>query len=457
MTNKRRAINSLIFLGGEYYSMKNPLSLEILAGIFRTSPKAPSRIINREGTTIEFKESYNHGNMAQYFKAMAAFANNAGGYLLFGVGDKPRRLLGLKDKSLTQFEELKVEEFTKALLDYFSPEITWDHCTFEFRNMSFGVIYIYPLTRKPCICKKHYDASNTKYSLKEGDIYYRYGGRSERIRYAELTSIIDEARRNEERQWINFARKAVRIGVSNAALLDLNTGNLSGCGGSVILDGDLLQKIAFIKEGKFVETNGTPTLRLIGDITEISTGKVVVTESNKKVVRAIEPSDIVRAFLCNQKVDEPLEYVKRICSASSANYPVYFFLQQCNATISDTLTLVRETTSRGVAKDRLLNRLEEKFIEQVNIPSSNTVAAKKKARYYQYWLTETMPDIIEDIGYCMDSVLYLSKQEIADHQKYLRSIMLKIFNNEYERASAIVASNIRKAICRIDEALYLDS
>ena len=79
VTTKRRVINSLIPLGGEYYIMKNPLSLEILTGIFRTSPKDPSRIINREGTTIEFKESYNHGNMAQYFKAMAAFANNAGG------------------------------------------------------------------------------------------------------------------------------------------------------------------------------------------------------------------------------------------------------------------------------------------------------------------------------------------------------------------------------------------
>lgn len=437
--------------------MKNPLSLEILTGIFRTSPKEPSRIINREGTTIEFKESYNHGNMSQYFKAMAAFANNTGGYILFGVGDRPRRLLGLKDKSLSQFEELKVEEFTKALLDYFSPEIKWDHCTFEFHDMSFGVIYVYPLTRKPCICKKHYDAQNTKYSLKEGDIYYRYGGRSERIRYAELSSIIDETRRNEERQWINFAKKAVRIGVSNAALLDLNTGSLSGSGGSVVLDGDLLQKIAFIQEGKFVETNGTPTLRLIGDITEISTGKVVVTEASKKVIRAIEPSDIVRSFLQNQTVDEPLEYVKRICSASSANYPLYFFLQQAKATISDILTLVRETTSRGVAKDRLIERLEGRTVGQVKVPAPNTAAAKKKAQYQQHWLAETMPDVIEDIGYCVDSIFYLSKEEIADHQQYIRSIMLKIFNNSYEQAPSVIASNIRKAICRIDEALYLES
>lgn len=96
-----------------------PLSLEVLTGIFRTSPKDPKRIINREGTTIEFKESYNHGGIAQYFRAIAAFANNSGGYILFGVGDKPRRLLGLGEKSLKQFEELKVEEFTKNLLDYF--------------------------------------------------------------------------------------------------------------------------------------------------------------------------------------------------------------------------------------------------------------------------------------------------------------------------------------------------
>ena len=189
----------------------NPLSLEILTGLFRTSPKDAKRIINREGTTIEFKETYNHGSMAQYFRAIAAFANNSGGYILFGVGDKPRCLKGLKEKSLKQFEELKVDEFTKNLSEYFSPEIKWDHCTFEFHEMSFGVIYIYPLMRKPCICKKHYDDTNPKYTLKEGDIYYRYGGRSERIRYEELSAIIEESRKAEERQWLKFAKKAAKI------------------------------------------------------------------------------------------------------------------------------------------------------------------------------------------------------------------------------------------------------
>ena len=121
----------------------NPLSLEYLTGLFRTSTKNPNRIVNREGTTLEFKETYNHANMAQYFKTIASFANNTGGYIIFGIGDKPRELKGLQGKSLQQFESLKVEEFTKNLLDYFSPEIKWDHCTFEFKEKSYGVIYIY--------------------------------------------------------------------------------------------------------------------------------------------------------------------------------------------------------------------------------------------------------------------------------------------------------------------------
>ena len=436
--------------------MRNALSLENLTGIFRVSSKEPSRIINREGTTIEFKESYNHGNMAQYFKAMAAFANNQGGYILFGIGDKPRRLIGLKDKSLSQFEELKVEDFTKALLDYFSPEIKWEHCTFEFHDMSFGVIYVYPLMRKPCICKKHYDAQNAKYSLKEGDIYYRYGGRSERIRYAELASIIDEARRYEERQWLNFAKKAVRIGVSNAALLDLKSGNLSGTTGSVVIDSELLQKLAFIQEGKFVETGGTPTLRLIGDITEISTGKVVVTETARKVVRAIEPSDIVQAFLENKPVDEPIEYIKRICSATSANYPVYFFMRQASMTASDALSVVKQTTSRGVAKDKLIERLEGKNILQSKLPISSTSAGKQKETYRQQWLTESISMPIENIGYCVEAILYLSNEEMVEHDQYIRASLLGIYSTEYEKASSIIASNIRKAICRIDEGLYLE-
>ena len=123
---------------------------------------------------------------------------------------------------------------------------------------------MFPLKKKPCICKKYYDSSGTKYSLKEGDIYYRYGGRSEHIRYEELAEIIDSNRKEEEQRWIEFVKKAAKVGIDNVGLLDLYQGEISGQGGSLLIDEELLEKLAFIKEGEFVETKGKPALRLVG-------------------------------------------------------------------------------------------------------------------------------------------------------------------------------------------------
>lgn len=51
-----------------------------------------------ESKTIEFKQNFNFNNKKEYFKAMASFANANGGYLFFGVKDKPRELVGLDEK-----------------------------------------------------------------------------------------------------------------------------------------------------------------------------------------------------------------------------------------------------------------------------------------------------------------------------------------------------------------------
>lgn len=110
--------------------------------------------------------------------------------------------------------------------------------------------------------------------------------------------------------------------------------------------------------------------------------------------------------------------------------------------------LVRGTTSRGVAKSKLIERLEGKIIVKKSMPAINTTAA---------WQSETIPNTIEDINYCLEAILYLPNQEIGVHHQYIRAVLLRIFNNEYEKASSVVASNIRIAICRIDEALYLEN
>lgn len=57
--------------------------------------------------------------------------------------------------------------------------------------------------------------------------------------------------------------KVSKIGVENTGILDISTGKIEGKSGSILIDESLLSQIAFIKEGAFSETSGTPTLKLI--------------------------------------------------------------------------------------------------------------------------------------------------------------------------------------------------
>lgn len=59
-----------------------------LAKIFTLNSKG--HIKARESSTNEFKEAFNWSCKADYAKTMAAFANNKGGFLIFGIKDTPK-------------------------------------------------------------------------------------------------------------------------------------------------------------------------------------------------------------------------------------------------------------------------------------------------------------------------------------------------------------------------------
>lgn len=165
-------------------------------------------IIARESSEIEFKESFNFLNMTDYLRIMASFANKSGGYIIFGIKDSPRKIVGInKDK----FNEIPQEKITSFLLDYFSPEIKWDIGLFEYNRKYTGYIYIFKAENKPVICKKNKDNE-----IKNGEIYYRYRAQSKNIEYGELRKIIDEIKEKENQNWMTLFKKIGRIGPENA-------------------------------------------------------------------------------------------------------------------------------------------------------------------------------------------------------------------------------------------------
>lgn len=431
----------------------NPLSSEKISELF-TLNKEKTKLIRRESATLEFKEAFNFGSMAMYFRTIASFANRNGGYIIFGIKDRPREPIGLKEKSLDSFENLKIEEFTNNLNEYFSPEITWEHCTYEFDGKNFGIIYIHELENKPSICKKNYENKEDKYSLKDGDIYYRYAGRSQKIRHSELIEIIDNKRKKEEKMWLEYLIKSAKIGIENIGLLDLETGNIQGKKvNSIYIDEPLLKQIKFIQEGKFEEKEGTPTLKLMGEIEKINGEKIIVKEEKEKIkIRGISEIDIIETFLKDINVSEEVEeYIKGTPNCKSGFMPIYYYFSINNITIEEGIEIIENVKVRTNAKTKLLERIKQNRREKIKIPNINNEEILQmidKIKNEEVILKE------ENINTFLKSVLCLENETVMEHIKYIKKLLLNIFEEKYASDNRDLVGKIRKSICRIDETQY---
>ena len=237
-------------------------------------------VYHRESQTLEFKESYNFAGLAEYFRYFAAFEHIKGGYLIFGVKDRPRReLVGMSDKSQEQFDKLDPEKITGFLLEDFSGNISWEHDVIKIDEKSFGIFKVEESVEKPIICKK-----DEKDIIKNGEIYFRYGGRTQKIQYSELETIINHRIEKSTSLWMDLISKIAKSGPQNAAILDLEKGSIEKNNSqSLVVDDELVKSIKWIKEGSFDEKQGAPALKLVGQVQPIDRVEVIKKEKIDKL------------------------------------------------------------------------------------------------------------------------------------------------------------------------------
>ena len=224
--------------------------------ILRFHHDFPDRIITRESSQIEFKESFNWASKSKYGKTLSAFVNNKGGYMVFGVKPDPKELVGLQSSNFEDLDESKIAEYLNSA---FSPEIEFEKFTANVHDKTIGFIFVRESRNKPVMCTK------TDGDIKEADIYYRYNARSEKIKYPELRTMVDRAREKEKKAWMRHLQRISYIGPANTAILDLSKGQIETEGGTLLIDEKLISKMNFIKEGKF-KKGGKPAFKLLGDV-----------------------------------------------------------------------------------------------------------------------------------------------------------------------------------------------
>ncbi|NYT72223.1 ATP-binding protein [Halomonas sp. QX-2] len=285
------------------------------------------RLYHREGQELEFKEQFNLAALADYFRDFAAFSNNRGGHLIFGVKDAPRVLIGMSEKSADQFEKIDPEKITGFLLDIFSSEIHWDQAAIEIDDKKFGVFRVWPSNSKPVIARKDEGKDQT---IKNGEIYYRYGGRTQKIQSAELESIINHRIEQNNQHWLDLMSKIGRAGPQNAAILDTEKGLIEKDETRVlVLDEGLASKLKFIKQGEFVEKDGATALQLVGDVVPIDQVEVIkhVKENLTKnyPLAAIDLADEVKGLVPGVGRNEVWKCITENDLKNNSDYSAYNF------------------------------------------------------------------------------------------------------------------------------------
>lgn len=289
--------------------------------------KEDDHLFHREGQELEFKEQFNFAGLAEYLRDFAAFANNRGGYIIFGVKDTPRVLTGMSEKSANQFEKIDPERISGFVLDIFSADICWEQASFDVEGLLFGVFHIYEAATKPVIATKDEGKDQL---IKNGDVYYRYGGRTQRIQHAELESIISKRVEQNNRHWLDLMSKIGRAGPANAAILDTERALIEKDDDRVlVLDEGLAEKLKFIKEGEFVERGGAPALKLVGDVVPVDRLEVVkrVKENLTKLypLSAMELAAEVKKVLPVASANEIWKVIRENGMKDNTDYSAYNF------------------------------------------------------------------------------------------------------------------------------------
>jgi len=419
--------------------------------IFRQSKSNPDIVNSRENGTLEFKESFSSDVLNRSMKTIAGFANNEGGYIVFGIKDKPHFLSGLNIKSEERFDSLDPAKLTENLNNHFAPAIRVEMQKYIFNEKSFGIMYVFESESKPVICAKS-EGEN----LRESAIYYRYRGQSREIRYSELRTMLDLIIEKNNQIWQETFRQIGKIGVENIALINTATGDLSIDGRNYLIDEKLLEKLNYVEEGRFVEKNGAPTLKLVGNIKTID-GNLPIMSNTKVVTKAgIRAENIVRDFLQNIIVDNPLDYIVQICFESSSYLPVFYYIKQSGNSISEVIDIIDNVRSRAQSKVKLIKRIKNKPTLSLTIVSSAKESFKKKSVIKEAILSGIYErnDDVTHVKYFCQVIRSLSRIELIEFRDLISNILLQYYQEYYLDRDFKHMDDLRKAVCFLDTELY---
>lgn len=311
-----------------------PTAAVRVAAMFANT-KGSWRLVGGETDEVECKREVDVRKLAPVVRAIAGMANNRGGIVLLGVEDKSGLVVGLPTDD---FEKLDLVKITNAVKSHLTPMPSFTKGTVEVGGMAIGFVTVERCENRPVVVQKAGDR------LDDGAILYRYPAQTDAIRSGELRALLEDRDARRFRELADATMRVAEIGVGRAAILNTDDGNLDLAGGRhLVLDPVLLDQIKFIREGKFDEVSGAPTLKVVGEVGAGGDARRLITDQ-----------DILRNFLDQEAVLQPLEYIRFAVAGTTRSWtPIFYFARQAGLTAAELTGFVE-----GVSTPRTRHKAE---------------------------------------------------------------------------------------------------
>ncbi|MBE9466504.1 ATP-binding protein [Dyadobacter subterraneus] len=303
-----------------------------------------------ESDQIEFKQSLHTVSNTvdkKYIKPITAFANNKGGFLIYGI-NPDRELVGIKDDQ----ENLDNSYFSTTTRLGIDGTLEFSFFTQRYLNKIIGFLIIQEAKSKPIIAKV--DTGE----IKMGDIFYRYPAQSTRITASDLRSIINEEITLKTQRIVETFQKIVEVGNENIALINTKTGEIQSSEQSLklFLNESILNKLNLIKRGEFVTEKGAPAYIIKGEIDVESNSNYI----EKSVPVNITDSEILRVFF-KKDCQYPEIYIKKILSSNTIYHPIHYFTKLLGKSTLQSIQYIQNLNFleiKPTTKNKLLERLQ---------------------------------------------------------------------------------------------------
>lgn len=299
-----------------------------------------------ETSDQECKAQFEPRRMEPIVRAIAALANNRGGFVFVGVQDAECRVIGMPDTAFQDTDIVRITDKVKTLL---TPTPTFSKDVIEVGGHSVGVIHVEKYGTPPVIVCR--DASG----LEDGTILFRYPGQSGKIKFGDLHVMLRERDRAATQSLLASASRLSEIGADRALIVDPDKGELDAGSKRIVIDRTLADQLEFIREGEFDEQAGAPTLRLMGNVHTIDQAGQVIERIEGQ---ALDAETVLLAYLGRDVVRSPMQYICVSAKVQRQWLPIFYFVRLAGNDRDAAISELEATNAvYRVSKENALERL----------------------------------------------------------------------------------------------------